>query len=216
MQPSLFLATCIALVLAPALGCAGDDGDDGEDSNNVADGLHDLRAEQRAWKKRALENYTFVWEERCFCRIIEKVGGVRVEVRDGEVVSAIGQQTGIPHPGLDRDIDYFYERTIARLESAQHIDALSLRLDRQNHVLLEFTIDANLEGADDEYSMGVPCFDLEPDACPIVRLTEAECTAQMATVVAIDEDAPGKICRLGVSIGQVDPGKTVCCRVRWL
>jgi Family of unknown function (DUF6174) len=213
MHHARAVATCIALLLAPVLGCAGDDD---EDSDNVARSLDDIRAEQRSWKKRELENYTFVWVERCFCPIIEPVGGVRVEVHDGEVVSAIGQQSGIPHPGIDRDIDYFYEKAIAGLQSLQHVDALTLRFDRQNHVLAEFVLDATRDGSDDEYSLAVTCFDLEPDACPIVRLTEAECTAQMAMVVAIDEDKRERICRGGISIGQVDPGKTVCCRIRGL
>jgi hypothetical protein len=174
----------------------------------------EVRRQQRAWQSLHITDYAFVYEESCFC-VSDETGGMRVEVRDGKVVSTVGAHSGaIYEEGTDRDltIDDLFERVfdIGR----DGADTFEAHYDPKYHFIKDLSIDQDDDTEDDGLGLEVSCFSEDPDACAVPTLTPDECAARGGEVLTIPKHFSEFVCgdeRGGTPIGQVEPQVTICC-----
>lgn len=169
-----------------------------------------IRVGKKKWKEQGIKDYTFVYQERCFCNETD-VAGVRVEVRDDHAVHAVGAENGVPVPDAALTIDQLFDRVLAAAEDGS--DKLSVDFDSARSFIKRVSLDPDENVQDDEYGFDIPCFSPEDTRCSFPLISFEECAAQQGVVAAIPTLHPESVCEGGVSNarGQVERDVSICC-----
>jgi hypothetical protein len=172
------------------------------DSNDASVQQANLKLE--SWQEQGPRNYVYTFQRSCFCFDNEPV---RITVRDGAVVEAVGIETGTPKSDamtmteLLRDVVEHAERDPAKLD---------VEYDARLGHLVHMAFDGSTDIADDEMSYDVACLSTDLDACAKpATFTEEECSGKAAEP---SSDDPSEACDGEVlPIGRISNSRLVCC-----
>jgi hypothetical protein len=138
-----FPPALVVLLLALAFGACSD-----ATSPSVAGVRRQAALNRARWNAQHLDSYSYEYSRYCFC--VFEVVGVRIEVRDGEVVGAWeANDAPVQHPlsmyPTVNDLFDFIDE--AARSNPDFIDA---KYDAERHYPTAITVDYNYSYADDE------------------------------------------------------------------
>jgi uncharacterized protein DUF6174 len=179
------------------------------------DYTEDVQAHYDKWKAQGIEDYVFVWQQRCFCG---STGGVRVTVRDGKVISAVSTMTGEPEEEYyAHTIDELFDEAIEYADDGP--DDFDAAYSDEYAYISEYSVDPDTNTADEEYGIAITCFEANTTAstaCPLKGITAEKCKQQLGWPVSDPDhtrkcpnDVAGAL--IGV-IGEWDDSDELCCR----
>ncbi len=113
-------------------------------------------AAQHAWQSRHLEDYRFVWQQKCFC-LPEATQPIVVTVRHGAIISAT-YHSGVTVPDEIRANLMTIDALYRHVESTQ-CGAATVRVTASKTGVPEaLYIDPNAMVADDEFNVTISAF----------------------------------------------------------
>jgi hypothetical protein len=186
------------LISVAAIGCGGVDVDD-------------IRQHQQSWREADIQDYAFVTHVGCFCDLTD-FDGIRHEVRNGHVVSAVGVATGLPFSEEARTIDDIFEEAIS--SAREDPDVFRIRYDETHDFIRALEVDSDSDAEDDGFTIEVRCFSTDVDnGCPVTTLSEAECAEADGTPREVAEPDPWLTCEPAYPgpIGRISSSDRVCC-----
>jgi hypothetical protein len=142
----LFQAVVLASV---AVGCQTH-ADSCESTRGITDS-------QRTWQARHLEDYRFVWQQRCYC-LPEAVQPIDVTVRHGEIVSAVGADGSAVSDEVRKNImtiDALYAYVGEAQCTAEQVRVTGLHDGVPDRVY----VDRSRSVADDEFDVAISGFE---------------------------------------------------------
>lgn len=172
------------------------------DANDAA--VRQAQSKLQGWENQGPHSYVYTFQRSCFCFDTEPV---RITVRDGAVIEAVGLETGTPKSDamtmteLLQDVVQHAERDPAKLD---------VEYDAKLGHVVHMAFDGSTDIADDEVSYAVDCLSTDLDACPKpATFTEDECAGGSA---APNSDNPSAACPGEVlPIGRIANSPRVCC-----
>lgn len=198
MNPSMKNLTVAATLLVGAwlLGGCSEADDDAS--------VKQAQLKLESWQDQGPRSYVYTFQRGCYCFDTEPV---RITVRDGAVIEAVGLETGTPKSDamtmtqLLEDVLDLAERDPATLD---------VEYDAKLGHLVHMAFDGSTDIADDELSYVVDCLSTDLDACAKpATFTEEECAGGSAMP---DSDDPSATCPGDVlPIGRIANSQLVCC-----
>ncbi len=166
----------------------------------------DVRVHRAAWEKRNALDYVLVVDKPSIVHSNYQ-GALRVVVRAGRPTAVKSLRSG-SDAGVNQapTMSTIYDD----VESAAHFGErgvptrFRVSYDKRHSVVLSFSVDPRGGVADDETSLTVHCYSVEPDGCRAHELSPAECSA-IGGAVAMDGACAG------IFVGSVAGGGG-CCR----
>jgi hypothetical protein len=176
--------------------------------NNDYEGLK----QPDTWAKKGPDSYTYVVQRMCLCEITEPV---RVVVEKNRLVSAVGEESGLPwgeEIGETMTELLAFAKTIGERKNADY----EAEYDPELGYLVSLRFDESEQVMDDEMQINVSCFaeGTDDSDCPLPTMDASECSSPN-TPTTIDTESPKATCGVfegtTMSLGAISGGNLVCC-----